>query len=142
MSREDPAGAILLPLTAIGRVALAAEVFATYAGVRWRMWRGDLNSTVAALRDRPGAWREPGLETLWQGVRLSKATTRTLSLLPTDTRCLMQSLVLLGMLSCRRIEAVLIVAVKAEPEFEAHAWIEHDDKALLPTEDHERLVEL
>lgn len=131
-------------LTPVGRVRLAAEVLSTYGTVRWHLWRSDLRTTVRALRGRASGSRmvEPSDETHEQGSRLSRATTRTLALLPTDSRCLMQSLVLLGLLSRRSIGGVLVVAVKSGPDFKAHAWVEHNQRPLLPSGDFGRLLEL
>lgn len=147
--RHSPPGApldtpILPPLSPWGRLRLAVEVLFMYVEVRWRLLRSDVTATLRALRHRApdGKWTEPDLESRWSGVRLAKATTRTLSLMPTDARCLMQSLVLIGLLSRRGINAVLIVAVSSNPDFEAHAWVEHDHRPLLPTGEYERLVEL
>lgn len=140
-----PSDAPILPvLSPVGRLRLAAEVLSMYLAVRWRLWRSDLNATVLALRnpvpDRQ--WTEPGRESHWQGVRLAKATTRTLALVPTDSRCLMRSLVLIGLLSRRGISSVLVLGVKSDPDFEAHAWVEHNDWPLLPGGEFGRLVEL
>lgn len=63
-------------------------------------------------------------------IRLSAAVTRTLTLVPTGSRCLMRSLVLLRLLSRRGIDASLVIGVKGEP-FIAHAWVEHRGIALL-----------
>ena len=141
-ARSD--SSILVPLSPRDRLRLAAEVLSVYVQARWRLWRTDLSATVRSLRSgAPDQQRvERGLESHWQGVRLAKATTRTLALLPTDTRCLMQSLVLLGLLSRRGIESVLVVAVKSDPDFRAHAWVEHNERPLLPTGGYGRLVEL
>jgi hypothetical protein len=115
-----------------------------YMVVRWRLWRSDLNATVSALRNCAAGdqWTEPGLESHQQGARLARATTRTLALLPTDSRCLMQSLVLIGLLSRRGISSVLVVAVQSDPDFQAHAWVEHNHRPLLPSGEYGRLVEL
>ena len=139
---DRPARAVLPPLSPVGRLRLAAEALSIYMTVRWRLWRSDLSATVHTLRGTDRQWRDAGLETYWQGVRLAKATTRTLAVLPTDSRCLMQSLVLLGFLSRRNIGAVLVVAVKSSPDFQAHAWVEHDSRPLLPKGEYGRLVEL
>jgi len=131
-------------LTPAARARLVAEVLTAYIRVRWLLWRNDLSATVRALRE-PGPSDQSvdgDLETLRQGARLARATTRTLALLPTDSRCLMQSLVLVGLLARRGIASVLVVAVKSTPDFQAHAWVEHADRPLLPTGDYRRLVEL
>jgi len=136
--------AILPPLTARARLLLAGEVLSTYAQVRWRLSRGNVEDTVRALRGAAsgGVWVDPSIESYWQAVRLAKATTRTLGIVPADTRCLMQSLVLLGLLSRRGIGSVLVVAVNSGAGFAAHAWVEHDERPLLPTGDFGRLVEI
>jgi hypothetical protein len=67
------------------------------------------------------------------GTRLGQAVGRTLRLLPTDDRCLLQSLVLTRLLADRGIDSLLVVGVLVEPEFAAHAWVESDDVPLLPT---------
>jgi hypothetical protein len=136
---------VLPPLTIRDRLSLGVEVLRTYAEVRGLLRRHDLKAATATLRDRApgGEWVEAGLESRWQGVRLAKAVTRTLAFVPADTRCLTQSLVLTGLLSRRGIGSVLVVAVNPGAEFEAHAWVEHDDRPLLPTGDFAgRLLEL
>jgi len=128
----------------MGRTVLATEVLRTYVAVRWHMRTNDLTAAVAELRggDPEQGWQKPDAKTFWEGVRLAKATRATLRLLPADTRCLMQSLVLLGLLSRRSITSTLIVAARSEPGFEAHAWIEHDGRPLLPAGEYGRLVEM
>jgi hypothetical protein len=64
--------------------------------------------------------------------RLAGAVTRVLSPLPTDSRCLVQALVLLSLLARRGVHAVVAIGVRTEPEFGAHAWIESAGEALLP----------
>ena len=143
-SRQVSPAPILPPLTVVDRVRLGVEVLAAYARARWQLQRSDLVTTVEALRRHAGgqAAERTGLETRWQSVRLAKATRRTLSLLPGDTRCLMQSLVLTRLLAQRRIESRLIVAADPSPRFRAHAWVEHEGRPLLPAGEYGRLVEL
>ena len=131
---------------AAGRLLLAGEVIAAYAEVRWRLWHSDLPNTVRALRGEAPCrrWRQPSRESHRLGRRLANVTVRTLAVLPTDSRCLMRSLVLVKLLSRRRIGATLFVG--AQPAnasvLRAHAWVEHGDRALLPAGDFEPLVEL
>ncbi len=128
------------------RVGLAGEVLLAYIEVRWRLWRTDLPSTVRALRDEDGGsgWLEPCGASRRLGGRLANATVRTLAILPTDSRCLMRSLVLVRLLSRRRIGATLLVgAMPADGSLlRAHAWVEHGDRPLLPPGAFEPLVEL
>lgn len=78
------------------------------------------------------------------GRRLGAAVVRTLSALPTDSRCLVQSLVLTRMLASRGVSARLVIGAKLDPEFSAHAWVEAGNIALLPADGYRdaRLTEL
>lgn len=142
--RRPAVAPALPPLSTLDRLSLAREVLFTYVGVRRRMRHLGLRETVAALRagDSRGGPVEPDLESRCLGIRLGRATSRTLTLLPADSRCLMQSLVLLGMLSRRGIEAELVIGVRSKPEFAAHAWVVHGGTPLLPSGEFGRLVGL
>jgi hypothetical protein len=109
---------------------LIAEIIATYAGVRRSLRRAGLKPTLTALRMPSGPLAEGN--PVSTGRRLGRAVGRTLSLLPTDSRCLMQSLVLTRLLARRGIETRLVIAVRPGGEFAAHAWVEHREVALLP----------
>jgi Transglutaminase-like superfamily len=112
------------------KLALGGEILATYARVRWSLRRRDLRNVLVELRSAaPPAEVEQAVAT---GRRLGHAVRRTLGVLPTDSRCLMQSLVLTRMLARRGIETRLVIAVRPGERFAAHAWVEHDDEALLP----------
>jgi hypothetical protein len=65
------------------------------------------------------------------GVRLGQAMGKTLRHIPFDARCLMRSLVLTRLLAMRGIEASLVIAVRSEPSFKAHAWVEADGVPLI-----------
>jgi hypothetical protein len=132
-------------LPARAKVALGLEILAAYARVRWLLWRGDVASTLQRLRDevsessaQPPAWDPVS------GARLGRAVGRTLRLLPTDSRCLMRSLVLSSLLARRQVESSVVIGVRPAPRFAAHAWVEHRGQALLPSAeaDYRRLVEL
>lgn len=112
------------------RLTLAAEILATYARVRWALRRHDLRTVLLGLRSPQarGGTDEP----VATGRRLGRAVRRTLALLPTDSRCLMQSLVLTKLLARRGIDTRLVIAVRPGERFAAHAWVEHGDQALLP----------
>jgi hypothetical protein len=77
-------------------------------------------------------------------VRLGRAVRRTLAVLPGDSRCLTQALVLSSLIARRGGESVLVIGVRPGEEFGAHAWVELDGHAVLPDEaaDYARLVEL
>jgi hypothetical protein len=58
-----------------------------------------------------------------------------LARLPTDSRCLVRSLVYLSLLSRRGIEGTLVIGARTEPEFAAHAWVEVEGEPMLPVKD-------
>jgi hypothetical protein len=111
------------------KLALVAEIVRTYVTVRVGMRREEIGSLATRLR----AGRERS-ESLPQAarVRLAVAVQRVLALLPTDSRCLMRSLVLLALLERRGVSGSLVIGVRSEPDFAAHAWVECDGVALLP----------
>ncbi len=129
---------LTLPLPPRRKLRLTAEVLSTYCCVRWWLWRHDVREVVQRLRaSRPAAAEPSDPERLASvaeyesGLRLGRAVARTLRLLPTDGRCLMRSLVLTGLLARREISSTLVIGVRPEPEFTAHAWVEHDGRPLL-----------
>jgi hypothetical protein len=121
------------------RVRLAAEILASYVRVRWLMARLDLPEAVARLRagDRNGVGSV-------NPFHMAGATARVLSLLPTDSRCLMRSLVLVRMLAVRGVASTLVIGVRTDPDFAAHAWVEWEGAGLLPTGsgEYRRLTEI
>jgi transglutaminase superfamily protein len=125
------------------RVALAAEVIATYLRVAWWRQRGDIPAAVAAARTGSGApWR--GGDPYEESVRLGFAVTRVLRLMPGDSRCLARSLVLTAMLARRGIDSSIVIGVRPGPGFGSHAWVEHGGRPLLAAgpREYRRLVEL
>jgi hypothetical protein len=117
-------------MTVRARVALAGEILGTYVGVRRSLRRHDLRQVLAELR--AGAPLPASGEHVATGRRLGRAVRRTLGVLPTDSRCLMQSLVLTRVLARRGIDTRLVIAVRPGERFAAHAWVEHGDQPLLP----------
>src|SRR5262249_14484623 len=112
----------------------------TYCRARWVMSR-ELASVVAGFRG--GEAR--GLPLSRTGRQhLAHAVERVLRPLPTDSRCLVRSLVLLALLARRGVSRTLVIGVAAEPEFAAHAWIECEGEALLPSGNglYARMVEI
>ncbi|MDX6669524.1 MAG: Transglutaminase-like superfamily [Solirubrobacteraceae bacterium] len=126
------------------KLALSAEIVVTYARTRWLLRRHDLPGALGALRSRTngrGADGEPAVET---GRGLGHAVGRALSPLPADSRCLMRSLVLSGLLDRRGIANTLVIGVRPGERFGAHAWVEVAGQPVLdPVAGHfGRLVEL
>jgi hypothetical protein len=124
------------PLTASERVALTIEVLATYCTVRWAIRGEDLPGTVERLR-RDFAAAAPATtgdeDRHGPASRLGYVVGSILRLLPTDSRCLMRSLVLTRLLARRGVPSTLIIGVSPAPEFTAHAWVEHAGRPLLPS---------
>jgi hypothetical protein len=117
---------------ALWRTRLAAEILGTYALVRWTVRRHELPSVVDALRSRHTRHSRV-LPLASDPRRLAAIAERVLARLPGDSRCLTRSLVVLTMLARRGVEVRLILAARPTPEFAAHAWVERDGVALLPT---------
>jgi hypothetical protein len=129
---------------AVDRLLLAGEILATYATVRRLLRRRTLPETVAALRMGAGNAASPAASPN-DARHLASATARTIRLLPTDSRCLMRSLVLIRVMARRGLGSTLVVSAPPPgPGFEAHAWIEHGGVPLLPPEGpgHQQLVRL
>jgi hypothetical protein len=111
------------------RLGLVIEILWTYALVRLTMDRRDIRASTAWLRTR---CRHPWpLTASVPDRRLALATVRTLSKLPTDSRCLMRSLVLIGLLARRDIDTTLVIGVRPEGGFAAHAWVQRGERELL-----------
>jgi len=118
-------------LPAPARVALVAEILADYVRVRRRLRRSDLLTTLEELRGE-----QAGTDTSrsrYTASRLGRAVARTLAFLPTDTRCLTQSLVLTSLLARRGIDSALVLGVTTESGFGAHAWLECGGRPVLPS---------
>lgn len=130
------------------KLMMVGEILSVYALMRWRMPRGDIREIAAgsrALLQRASEARAPAGQDNWDvAAHLGRAVYRTLRVLPTDSRCLVQSLVLSHMLSARGIPSTLIIGAHSRPEFEAHAWVEQDGRPVLPPRGFQdsRLVEL
>jgi Transglutaminase-like superfamily len=122
------------------RIALVAEILAAYVDARRRMRREELPVLVEALR-APAAGTGLGGD---DPLRLGRAVRRTLLVLPTDSRCLVQALVLTKLLARRGITSRLVLGVSLEDGFKAHAWVERGGRPLLAPggPEFKRLVEL
>lgn len=127
------------PLSPGRKLALAAEILGAYVRVRRALRRSDFQDAVLALRS-PDSRVQDGADP----VRLGRAVSRTLRLVPTDSRCLMRSLVLTDVLARRGMSSCLVIGVTPGPDFAAHAWVEADGRPLLPALEqvYERLVEM
>lgn len=132
-------------LPPLHKVHLAAEVIATYVRVRRLLRRADLPTVVERLRGGAPAPEGPPDRAAYEaGLRLARATSRTVTKFPWDSRCLMRSLVLTALLARREAGGTLVIGVCPGEEFGAHAWVELGGRPLLPPDEHTyaRLVEL
>jgi hypothetical protein len=121
------------------KVGLALEVLGAYVRVRRELRRAPLPEALERLRT-PGS----GTASPEEIARLARAVRRTLRLLPTDTRCLSQSLVLIALLARRGVPSTLVIGVSPGESFGAHAWVENHGVPLSPPFEAEfqRLIEL
>jgi hypothetical protein len=114
----------------LARARLFAEILRTYVTVRRLLRHRTLPETVAVLRC--GTTVAPSsAASLALGRHLAWATVRTITLLPTDSRCLMRSLVLTRVMARRGMSSELVLSAAPGPDFEAHAWVEHAGEPLL-----------
>lgn len=133
------------PLSPRERVRLVAEILTAYARARRALRRAPIASVIDSLRaEQPTPPSPDGAEHLDEVRRLGRAVSRTLALLPGDTRCLARSLVLTRLLARRGIPARLVIGARTVPEFLAHAWVEYGGQPVLSPGDGSfgRLVEL
>ena len=134
------AAATLGPVT---RLRLVVEILGAYPRL-WRLVRSnDLVAMVAQARSAPpGRARVSPEETERVALRLGACVERVLAPLPTDSRCLIKSLIVLRMLTRRSIEARVVIGAQTDSGFAAHAWVEHGARAILPAGRFTRLIEL
>jgi len=130
-----------LPLSQ--KASLAAEIVGTYVRARRLLRHQELREAVSVLRGAGSTPRTPDGDQLLIGLRLGRIVGKTLGVLPADSRCLVRSLVLTSLLARRGIRSSLIIGVRSEPNFEAHAWVECAGTPLLAPGDvpYGRLVE-
>jgi hypothetical protein len=125
------------------KVRLVVEILAAYVPLARLVRRNDLPAMVAAARSpRCAMMPVPSDEAHESAVRLGAIVQRTTEQLPTDSRCLIQSLVLVRLLARRSIDAVIVLGVQTGGGFAAHAWVEHDGEAVLAAGAFQRLAEL
>ena len=125
------------------RIFLAAEIMAAYLPLARLVRTNDVEAMVKVARSRDRSTSSvPAPEAQATAVRLGMIVERVLTLLPTDNRCLIRSLVVLRLLGRRGIPASLVIGVRAGGRFGAHAWVEHNGCPVLPAAEFVRLVEL
>ena len=128
-------------LSLVRKLVLAGEIVAAYLRARALLSRRDVVEALAELR-RP-AGRPVEVPDDFEVARLARAVVRTLRVLPTDSRCLMRSLVLTSLLARRGLATNVVIGVSFDDGFAAHAWVEEQGQPLLPPGvSYSRLVEL
>ena len=65
--------------------------------------------------------------------RLGRMTEQVLRLLPTDTRCLIRSLVVLRLVHRRGGAGRLVIGATSPSSFKAHAWVEVGGSPVMDT---------
>jgi hypothetical protein len=139
----SPAAPQLRRLGPIDKTRLILEILATYPQALRLVRTNDLQRMVDAARDVPGQSQPVHGELEHStAVRLGVAVTRTLRIVPTDSRCLVRSVVLSRLLARRAIPSRLVIGVTPGARFAAHAWVEHEERPVLPPLRHQRLMEL
>lgn len=133
----------LTPLRLDEKLLLTGEILAAYVPSMRILRARDVSDMARRARDvaPDGTMPEAGLEHQ-VALRLGRAVSRTLALLPTDSRCLIRSLVTLRLLARRRMDSKLVIGVRNEGSFQAHAWVEHQGRPILPAGSYTRLTEL
>jgi hypothetical protein len=127
------------------RACLSAEIVLAYVVARRALRQMPIGEVLARLRQGQRRASIPsGPEMLSEAHRLGHAVTRALKLVPGDTRCLVQALVLSRLLARRGIPAKLVIGARTAPEFLAHAWVEQGGRPVLAAGggQFDRLVEL
>lgn len=125
------------------QLRLILEILAAYGPLMRLVRRNDLPVMLATARSPRGRLAPVARADAHAcAVQLGAIVQRVTERLPTDSRCLVQSLVLLRLLARRSIEAAIVLGVDVNGGFAAHAWVEHDGQAVLPAGAFGRLVEL
>lgn len=124
------------------RAFIAAEILAAYLPLARLVRTNDVEAMVRVARRRDRTMSDvPPSDARATAIRLGKMVERLLRRLP-DDRCLIRSLVVLRLLGERGIPASLVIGVRAESGFGAHAWVEHEGRPVLPSAGFSRLLEL
>jgi hypothetical protein len=134
-----PAGQVGL----LARARLAAEILAAYLPLARVVRTNDVRDMAARARAVRGPRTPTPPEREHEtAVRLAGMVERTLSVLPTDNACLIRSLVTLRVLEHRSVAGRLVIGVRSDPDFTAHAWVEHDGTPVLEAGRYEPILEL
>jgi len=114
------------------KVWVTLEVLGVCVWVRLALRNDDIRLIVSTLRRRAPERDVAYLPDVARAQRLGRAVHRVLGHWPSQSRCLLESLVLTRMLSRRRVDSSLVIGVAPGETFQAHAWVESEGVALLP----------
>ena len=114
------------PFTPSEKAGLIVEIMTCYVQARRWLRSMTIEEVAAAARaeNREKLDGPPPMDSMRLAYRLGRLVERGLDRLPGDTRCLTRSLVLLRLLARRGIPATMVIGVRTDPGFRAHAWIE------------------
>jgi len=135
-------GSTLRRLTLREKLALIIEILTAYVTMWRTLGRPDVLGMAAKARDVSHGPRLTDPLEHQVARRLGKVVGKVLRVLPTDSRCLIRSLVLVRILSRRAIPSTIVIGVRKDSDFEAHAWVEHDGEPILPAGPYTRLMEM
>lgn len=140
--------ALWIKRTPSERLRLAAEVVLAYVVARWELRRNRLPTALSRLRGGPPLLLRGSEDAhaLVAATRIGWAVRRTLSVLPADSGCLVQAAVLTRLLNRRGIPNRIVIGVRVNDGFSAHAWVECWGRPVLPASEAEqefdRMVEI
>ena len=147
--RDSELAALRGPFSLATKARLACEIAVVFPYARMAVRRDDIKSALKRMRGanpppEPDDADPAARPLIALGQRLGQAVARTMRVLPGDTRCLTQSLVLTRLLARRGIGSTLVLGVTPEGGFSAHAWVEVAGWPVLPERNdvYKRLVEL
>jgi hypothetical protein len=96
-----------------------------YARTRALLVVRGLKATHAVLRAPASRAGSPdGTAIVARGRQLADTTARVLQRFPRDERCIVESLVLTGVLARRGINSTLLIGIDPGTDFAARAWVE------------------
>ena len=133
----------LVRLSPLAKARLVLEILSAYGRAQRRLRRDELPAVIAWARAPAAEAGDRAVDRV-EALRLGRAVDKTLRRLPTDHRCLIQSVVLCGLLARRGVHGTLVIGVRPGGAFGAHAWVELDAVPLIPAMEDEfaRLTEL
>jgi N-acetylglucosaminyldiphosphoundecaprenol N-acetyl-beta-D-mannosaminyltransferase len=125
------------------KARMAIEIAGAYLVLRPHLQANDVRAMVSEARrvhPRRPLTRDPHPQETAR--RLGSMVQQVLSAFPADDRCLIQSLVLVRLLTQRGIDGSIVIGARSDGGFAAHAWVEYEGKPVLPPQCFERLVTL